>query len=198
MIKIILILILIVVIKIFIYNNIRNIIIRKNLREMLINIVNIFNKHNIYYWIDFGTLLGIYREKDIILGDNDIDICILDNYETHEIIKTKITFDLNKYNYIIKKLDWNAYRIYYYIGPIHFFADIYINKVKNQTIIGATGKNSNISKKLIGNIIKIKWNNIYINVPENIHETLKWRYGADYMTPKYKFKGRDSKIGIKN
>ena len=95
MIKIILILILIVVIKIFIYNNIRNIIIRKNLREMLINIVNIFNKHNIYYWIDFGTLLGIYREKDIILGDNDIDICKLDNYETHEIIKTKLTRTLS-------------------------------------------------------------------------------------------------------
>ena len=174
------------IIIIILYNPIKDIIIRKILREMLINIVNIFNKHNIYYWVDFGTLLGIYREKDIILGDNDIDICILDTDKTHEIIKTKITFDLNKYNYIIKKLDWDAYRIYYYIGSGQFFADIYINKIKDKTIIGATGKNSNISKDKIGKVRKIKWNNLYVSVPENINETLKWRYGDDYMTPKYK------------
>jgi len=184
------------IIIIILYNPIKDIIIRKILREMLINIVNIFNKHNIYYWVDFGTLLGIYREKDIILGDNDIDICILDTDKTHEIIKTKITFDLNKYNYIIKKLDWDAYRIYYYIGSGQFFADIYINKIKDKTIIGATGKNSNISKDKIGKVRKIKWNNLYVSVPENINETLKWRYGDDYMTPKYKFKGRDSKIAL--
>ena len=93
-------------------------------------------------------------------------------------------------------MDWDAYRIYYYIGSGQFFADIYINKIKDKTIIGATGKNSNISKDKIGKVRKIKWNNLYVSVPENINETLKWRYGDDYMTPKYKFKGRDSKIAL--
>eukprot|EP01083_Nonionella_stella_P241504 843334_1 len=31
---------------------------------------------NITYWIDYGTLLGCYRDKYWIIGDNDIDISI--------------------------------------------------------------------------------------------------------------------------
>lgn len=39
-------------------------------------ITNLLNAKDIDYWIDSGTLLGIVRNGDIILGDNDIDIGI--------------------------------------------------------------------------------------------------------------------------
>ena len=46
------------------------------LRNLLIKTVPILNNNNIEYWIDFGTLLGLHRDKDIIIGDTDCDICI--------------------------------------------------------------------------------------------------------------------------
>ena len=46
----------------------------------------------------------------------------------------------------------------------------------------------------IGSCNWIIWKkfNIHIRVPEKIYETLVWRSGEDYMTPKKSFKKRDS------
>lgn len=47
-----------------------------NLAVML-EIDKIFKDIKLQYWISFGTLLGLYRDKDIIKGDNDIDYSCL-------------------------------------------------------------------------------------------------------------------------
>jgi phosphorylcholine metabolism protein LicD len=166
----------------------------KILKYLLINVTKVFNEEDIDYWIDFGTLLGIYRDNKIILYDNDIDICI-------------INFDKDKINNCQEKLKkmyinledektWSAYRCYINIGIFNsykfgFFGDIYINRINNTDYIGATGSNSNISKELIGTPKEYNWEGHILKVPENIEETLKWRYGDDYMTPKIFFKGRN-------
>lgn len=52
-------------------------------RKKLKQLVELFNKHNIRYFADFGTLLGAVRDKDIIPWDDDIDLSILlEDYET--------------------------------------------------------------------------------------------------------------------
>jgi hypothetical protein len=53
-------------------------IVRWRLRTLATEVIRCLNETDIVYWVDFGTLLGIHREGDIILGDNDVDICILD------------------------------------------------------------------------------------------------------------------------
>jgi len=160
------------------------------LRDIAKNTIKLFNKYNIDYWVDFGTLLGIIRNNDIIYGDNDIDIVILDTKSNHEKMKL-VKDDIEKLGFKVSKEYWDAYRIRKYF----LFADIYINKFdyKNKLYIGSTGENSNISFDLIGKPKTIIWKkyNLPIKVPENIHETLLWRYGKDYMIPKHNFKGRD-------
>ena len=158
------------------------------LRKMLVNVGSVFNDHDMHYWIDFGTLLGIVRENDIILGDNDIDLCINDDAESHKKMLGPITSRLKALGYAVTKESWSAYRVWK--GSL--FADIYITSIEDDTIKGATGPNSDVSKFLIGNPKNIYWKLSALNLkaPENIHEVLVWRYGTDYMTPKPGFKGR--------
>jgi len=42
----------------------------------LCDIVGILDKHQIRYWLDFGTLLGVMREGRLLPWDNDLDISI--------------------------------------------------------------------------------------------------------------------------
>ena len=159
------------------------------LRNIAKDTITILNKYNIDYWVDFGTLLGIYRENDIIFMDRDVDIVLVDS-DTLATLMDNTKDDFIKKGYKLEKLTWSAYRVYKY----NFFADLYINKKDdiNKQYIGATGETSNISYELIGTPKYINWKNINVRVPYNIEKVLEYRYGNDYMTPKTLFKGRNS------
>src|ERR1700682_4487304 len=49
------------------------------LRRCLLEICDVLNAHGVDYWCDYGTLLGYYRDHDVIRGDYDLDICLLDD-----------------------------------------------------------------------------------------------------------------------
>jgi len=60
------------------------------LTEMLTQTGQLLTQHGITYWLDYGTCLGAYRDKDFIKHDTDIDISIfIDDYESLK----KITSD---------------------------------------------------------------------------------------------------------
>jgi len=50
----------------------------EQLKEILFFVTDLLNKHNIKYWLDYGTLLGAVRGKDIIPWDIDTDISCLE------------------------------------------------------------------------------------------------------------------------
>lgn len=41
---------------------------------MLRDVTNLFKSFGIKYWLDFGGLLGVVREGDLIVGDDDTDL----------------------------------------------------------------------------------------------------------------------------
>ena len=44
--------------------------------DQLRELVRVFEQHNISYWLDSGTLLGVIREGRMLPSDHDIDISI--------------------------------------------------------------------------------------------------------------------------
>lgn len=56
------------------------------LKIMLSEVHNLFMLHNIPYIIDFGTLLGACRHKDIMRWDDDADVSILDVKYWYQIL----------------------------------------------------------------------------------------------------------------
>ena len=155
---------------------------------MAIDTFEVFNECGVYYWADFSTLLGIVRENDIILGDNDVDVCIHNDQRTVNIMESCAKPALIQRGYRVERMDWSAYRVRYK----GLFVDVYITNESGDTIIGATGENSNIPKRLVGTPRDFVWNSTTVKVPQYVHETLIWRYGEDYMTPRRGDKGRDS------
>lgn len=171
-------------------------IIQQRLRVLAYNTINILEKHNVNYWVDFGTLLGLVRENDIILYDNDVDICVVSK-NLHE--NKQLVNDFKRVNLRFEKQKhWNAYRVYDSMGCI---VDMYINTLTENSsdpnsepmYKGATGKTSDIPAKYIGKPKRKLWKkmNIYYRAPEFTRDTLVWRYGEDYMTPKLWHKGRN-------
>lgn len=65
----------------------KNLVLTKNILK---NVTAILEKHGIRYWLDFGTLLGIIRQGELLPWDEDADICIHGD-------------DLNKFNAIKRK-----------------------------------------------------------------------------------------------
>ena len=64
-----------------------------------IDVINLFNKYKIDYWICHGTLLGIIRDKKLIEWDHDIDIALWDDSKA----RTKIIKLLLKSGFILRK-----------------------------------------------------------------------------------------------
>ena len=58
----------------------------------LYEITQVLNKYDISYWIDSGTLLGIFREGKLLTGDIDIDISI-PNKEKEKVLNILPEFE---------------------------------------------------------------------------------------------------------
>ena len=97
---------------------------RKLIRETFIKTINFLNKNNITYWVDFGTLLGIHRDGDIILGDHDADICIPPTEEKKLLKAFKNSGSTFKK---WERMKWPAFRTYSYSCLRRlFFVDLYL------------------------------------------------------------------------
>ena len=78
--------------------------------KQLLEITEILNRNNIFYWIDSGTLLGIVREGKLLGSDLDIDISIPVN-EQEKVWRLKDEFGKIGYFFTEK---W-VYKSYDYI-----------------------------------------------------------------------------------
>lgn len=167
---------------------------KENLFELYIllkDVTTILKKHNIKYWADGGTLLGICRNGSQIPYDDDLDLGIDVKYknELHNIVNEfiELGYGYVEYNemskvYIPNKWRENNFRI---SGTPTL--DIFYYKLKkgkyvlNDLNLRNTYKNNYYSKDKLYPLKQMKYMDLYISVPNDPADTLDrqykdWRY----------------------
>ncbi len=56
--------------------------------------ISILDKHNVAYYLDFGTLIGAVREKGFIEWDDDVDISLFNEKDYYKI--EQVTYEIRK------------------------------------------------------------------------------------------------------
>ena len=155
-----------------------------------------FKEHNIFHWIDFGTLLSAYREGKMFDHDNDVDICIFKEKQSDAIqILNKLVSE-NKVSIIFgSATEGNIIQFEFFghnIKSRRF--DIYTCERNGNFIIlpigfpNVNGNFNNLKFKpfYIDELETIKLGDYQFNCPRHLSSFLKLRYGKDYMIPQYR------------
>jgi len=66
---------------------------RDILKRIMIEFVEVLEKHNIKYCISHGTMLGLYRDGNFIPWDDDVDIALLD-FSQKQLVEVECRKDL--------------------------------------------------------------------------------------------------------
>lgn len=132
-------------------------------------ITNLLNQNNINYWLDSGTLLGLYREGKILDHDKDIDISMWNSEEDKVIQLSKYLLD----NYSLRVLNYSGYNFKYKFTPkdksrllvIDF--NLFIKKGKNALCPQPTVK-KNLTSRFFWRIFRSQYEKlekVYFNSP---------------------------------
>jgi len=151
------------------------------LNKTLYYIVQLLTKYHMEKWfIAYGTLLGIVRNKSCIDNDDDVDI-VCDRNDAEKLkqmfIENGFTISINKFNFfqLLKK---NYTKVDFYCATVN--GDDYSDTWEN-----IFWKNASLH----GKFIKKKWNNIYLQLPYQYITKLTKYYGKTWRIPIQNYKG---------
>lgn len=159
--------------------------------KMLKDIIMICDECDINYWLEGGTLLGIYREDRLLPWDNDIDISVKSNEE----FKFKELFSLlSKHNYRVRlrhfekdcypfkkdKIRIIKIREKKFFGLIkgNVCFEIFVKYPSQKDFFWKIGKKTkSVPEKFYKSFKKIKFQGYEYSIPKLTDDYLKYRYG---------------------
>ena len=166
------------------------------------------------HWLDVGALLGIHRDGELILRDNDIDFVVI-NTGGWEYLAAHLTRHLPNGKYRIEAITrpapfesvWTRvccpFAMAYVVSGTILY-DVNRNKQIIRVDHGHKKKKNrrvrqleDVDRNCVLPVRLIEWEGIRISVPNNIEAVLQKRYGRNWRIPRYMDNGADTVEGNK-
>ena len=181
----------------------RSNLLKENFEEIL-NVVYSSDLKDYNIWLDFGTLLGYYRENDFISHDLDMDFGVqISSFEEFEVIEKYLInngFNRTKEFYFNK----NLVELSYSYKGLNVDFIIYKkehDKVSSDTIFfmtNALGKPTRYEvyhyEIPFSGLKECGFKGMKVKVPDNTQEYLRTLYGEDFETPNTNYNWKENPI----
>ena len=172
--------------------------------EQILTIVYSSELKNYNIWLDFGTLLGYYRENDFISHDLDMDFGIqVSSLEEFEVIEEQLInngFNRTKEFYFNK----NLVELSYSYKGLNVDFIIYKkedDKVSSDTIFFMTNALGNPTRYEVyhyeipfSGLKECDFKGMKVKVPDNTQEYLRTIFGEDFETPNTNYNWKENPI----
>lgn len=140
----------------------------------------LLGKVGVDFYLSFGTLLGAVREKNIIKGDQDVDVFITQE----EVLYNSLPW---LYEQGFKVIRIRKGKLYSFRVKENCFIDLYVLRPLGLSIwslycYSLAGYAT--PKKYIRNTQDIEFLGSVYKCPKNPERVLEWWYGKDWRTPK--------------
>jgi len=161
---------------------------QRALRRAVADVCRIFFAHGIDYWCDFGTLLGFYRNGDIIPSDKDVDLSIMAT-EKPSIMALAATF--RRHGYELTDQGGRARKLLRIIDErTRYYVDIYPYVADGAVLRSVwASPQEDIPAALVARRVSASFLDAPVTVPADVPAVLHHRYGPSYATPRRGDKG---------
>lgn len=178
-------------------------------QELLKNFTSALDNAGVVYWLEFGTLLGYYREGDFISHDYDIDIGTY--YENSTMVKETLLqngFKLVREYHVIDDGGLEQCFKYKHITVDVFYFRLDGNKLYCNSFLPIANMtrwyNLYIRKPFLVKRIevpnigyqKVQFKDCSVYVPNDCDLYLQTHYGVNYMTPNPNYDGKKDSTNI--
>ena len=172
--------------------------------EGILNIVYSSDLKDYNIWLDFGTLLGYYRENDFISHDLDMDFGVqVSSFEEFEAIEKQLInndFKRTKEFYFNKNLVELSYS-YKGLNVDFIIYNKENDRVSSDTIFFMTNALGNPTRYEVyhyeipfSGLKECDFKGMKVKVPENTQEYLRTLYGEDFETPNTNYNWKENPI----
>lgn len=167
--------------------------------RVLLRAKNALDGTGIHYWLDFGTLLGVYRDKALLPNDLDIDIGLYlkDYSQSIEIAMQKQGFRLiheygidNKAYGLEQSYELDGVKVdlfFYSVDDEKMWSHLFVNfpdMTHNESILKKGGLLPIEQYLPRIELTKIDFLDHEFSIPGQTHDYLAFHYGKDYRTPR--------------
>ena len=168
---------------------------QRALRRAVADVCRIFAAHGIDYWCDFGTLLGFYRDGDIIRSDKDADLSIMAS-EKARIMALADTFRTQGYE--LTDRGGRARKLLRVIDErTRYHVDIYPYEADGTVLRSVwASPQEDIPAALVARRVSASFLGAPVTVPADVPAVLQHRYGPSFATPRRGDKGATRRYSL--
>lgn len=153
-----------------------------NRHKFLFEVKDMLERNGVEYWIDFGTLLGFYRQGDFLDTDPDIDIGVK-REDRDKVIEAMLEISQS---YKVSTRVENGCLVGYKIYCEDTWIDIaFYFKTGNKRIwtISQWDKVMVFDEKFFNELQDLEVKGVIFKIPNHIEELMVLKYGEDWKRP---------------